>query len=54
MNRSNSIQRGDTMSKIVHVQTVMTEEELENLKTKTKESTTKEAIRTAIEYYMGQ
>lgn len=41
------------MGKIVYVQTVLNEEELEELKKKTGEHTTKEALRKAVEHYLS-
>ena len=40
------------MKKIVHVQTIMFEEDLIELKKKTKEVNTKDALTKAIEYYL--
>lgn len=40
------------MAKIVHVQTVLLEDDIEALKLKTGESTTKEAITKAIAHYL--
>ena len=40
------------MMKIVHAQTVLPEEELEELKRKTGEKATKDAIAKAIEHYL--
>ena len=40
------------MKKIVHVQTIMLEEDLIELKKKTKEVNTKDALTKAIEYYL--
>ena len=41
------------MVKILHVQTVMTEEDLEALKTKCGVSTTKDAVAAAVEHYLA-
>ncbi|MEA1894774.1 MAG: DUF5371 family protein [Euryarchaeota archaeon] len=41
------------MTKILHVQTVMTEEDLEALKTKCGLSTTKDAVAAAVEHYLA-
>ena len=40
------------MTKILHVQTVMTEDDLEALKTKCGLSTTKDAVAAAVEHYL--
>lgn len=40
------------MSKIVHAQTVLMEDELAALKQKTAESTTKDALATAVRHYL--
>jgi len=41
------------MVKIVHAQTVLLEDELEALKQKTNEETTKDALVAAIHHYLG-
>ncbi len=41
------------MTKILHVQTVLTGDDLEALKEKTGETTTKDAIATAVEHYLN-
>ena len=40
------------MAKILHVQTVMTQDDLEALKTKCGLSTTKDAVAAAVEHYL--
>ncbi|MEA1944512.1 MAG: DUF5371 family protein [Euryarchaeota archaeon] len=40
------------MAKILHVQTVLTSDDLEALKTKTGQKTTKDAVATAVEHYL--
>lgn len=40
------------MSKIMHVQTVLTEDDIEALKQKTGESSTKEALNKAVMHYL--
>ena len=41
------------MTKILHVQTVLIGDDLEALKEKTGETTTKDAIATAVEHYLN-
>ena len=41
-------------SKIVHVQTILFEDELVALKVKTGKSTTKDALAKAVEYYLEE
>ena len=43
---------GETMVKIVHAQTVLTEDELAALKKKCNESSTKEALSIAVQHYL--
>jgi hypothetical protein len=40
------------MGKITHVQTVLTEEDIESLKQKTGETSTKEALAKAVSHYL--
>jgi hypothetical protein len=40
------------MGKIIHVQTVLTEEDIEALKQKTGETSTKEALAKAVSHYL--
>ncbi|MHC1593646.1 MAG: DUF5371 family protein, partial [Methermicoccaceae archaeon] len=47
------IMRNTCMSKIVHAQTVITEDDLNALKEKTGESSTKDSIAKAIEHYLS-
>ncbi len=43
---------GEGLMKIVHAQTVLTQDQLEELKKKTKEPSTKDALSTAVQHYL--
>ena len=50
--RRERVPRSEMMTKILHVQTVLTNDDLEALKKKSGHNTTKDAVAAAVEHYL--